>query len=866
MMRARNGWRRHNAEVIFAPTPHLWAPMDGTPSVRSGPFAGRYAIEREIGRGATATVYLARDAETGQSVAIKVLRSELAESTASDRFLREVRYTTSLQHPHILPVLDAGKHEGELFFVLPYMQGDTLRTRLTREKQLGVDEAVAIARTVAEALDYAHKRGLIHRDVKPENILFSATGETCLGDFGIARALEKVMNASTTSSGLVRGTPAYMSPEQASGATDYDGRSDVYSLGCVLYEMLAGIAAFVGPSAESVIAQRFVHAPRELRAYRPMVPPALEAVVTRALARSPADRFRTAGEFAEAMTKALADPAVELEPPPRTRVKLFADRRRVLWGVIAIVVVAAVGLRLIRRPHASSTPPDLRRIAVLDFEDQSPDRSLGYLTSGLTASLVHELTAFGPLTVLSRNGIRTLRDRALPLDSVVAAFRLGTLVEGSVQRSNDRLRVVVQLVDAHSNDPLESATIERPMGELFMLEDDLAHQVATLLRRRIGVELRVREMVAGTRSARARELVYRADRMREDAVRATASADTMELAAGISQLRSADSLLAAAEEADGRWIVPVIDRGWVALDMAYRRTGVPRVEAFRRAEEHANRALARDSTSATALELRGTSLHGQAARLELHDRDFADRLTRAEHDLKRALALDSSLATARGTLALVQFARGDVAEGARQAQTALAMDTYLKDAPTILGALYLNNLMIGETNNAWRWCKRAASEYPRDARFLECQLTLLAEDESKRPDPALAWRLVQQATALDPPARARAAGRAWLPIYREMMAAIVSARAGHRDSALAVARRARRTVADDAALGTDLLYEEAYLQLIIGDRKEATRLLSMYLAERPSLRELVLRHPRWRRLTSDPVFSRALREPQPDRR
>jgi eukaryotic-like serine/threonine-protein kinase len=833
--------------------------METTPKVRSSPFAGRYSIEREIGRGATATVYLAHDAESGASVAIKVLRDELGLWTSADRFLREVNYTASLQHPHIVPVLDAGRHDGELYVVLRYMEGDTLRARLTLEKQLAIPEAIAIARTIAEALGYAHTHGLIHRDVKPENILFNATGEACLGDFGIARALERALGASTTSSGIVRGTPAYMSPEQASGATDYDGRSDVYSLGCVLYEMLAGIPAFVGPSVESIIAQRFAHQPRELRAYRPMVPASLDAVVTRALARDPVDRYRTAGEFADALSKAGDTARMEPGPVQTAPRRRFASGKRLLWIGLPILAIALIAAPFIARRNQPVAPPDLGRIAVLDFEDQSSDRSLGYLATGLTSSLIHELSGFSALTVMSRNAIRTYRDRAVPLDSLVSALKLGILVEGSVQRSNDRLRVRVQLVDAHSKAPIESATIERTVGELFMLEDDLAHQVATLLRRRIGVELRVREMVAGTRSARARELVYRADRMREDAAAGTESADTAELVAGIGSLRSADSLLAAAEAADHRWIVPVIDRGWVQLDVAQRQSGTARAEAFSRAETHANRALARDSASAPALELRGTALHGEAARLSLNDRDFADRLDRAERDLKRALALDPSRATARGTLALVHFARGNVVEGARQAQTALAMDTYLKDAPAILVALYGNNLMIGAADDAWRWCNRGASDFPRDPRFLECQLTLLAEDESKRPNPALAWRLVEQANTLDPPARARAAGRAWLPIYREMMAAVVSARAGQHDSALSVARRARSAVAGDATLGTDLVYEEAYLQLILGDREEAARLLSLYLAERPSLRELVFRHPRWRRLTTDSAFARALR-------
>ena len=275
--------------------------MRSPPGIAAGPFAGRYIVEREIGRGATAIVYLARDTDRGQAVAIKVLRAELAQSGAAHSFLREIRRHSGLQHPRILPVLDAGEHEGHLYFVLPYMEAGTLRQRLAREKQLPIRDAIAIARTIAEALHYAHAQRLIHRDVKPENILFTE-GEACLADFGIARALEKALDdTTTTSSGIVRGTVAYMSPEQASGEREYDGRSDVYSLGCVLYEMLAGVPAFIGATAEAVLAQRFTHPPRDVRVYRPAVSPALEAVVRKALEFAPADRFRSAGEFAEAL-------------------------------------------------------------------------------------------------------------------------------------------------------------------------------------------------------------------------------------------------------------------------------------------------------------------------------------------------------------------------------------------------------------------------------------------------------------------------------------------------------------------------------------------------------------------------------------
>ena len=307
------------------------------PVVSAGPFTGRYVIEHELGRGASAIVYRARDLERGRVVAIKVLHDELVQSTASDRFLREIRRHSGLQHPRILPVLDAGDHAGQLYCVFPFMEGGTLRQRLARERQLPIADAVAIARTVADALEYAHRHGIIHRDVKPENILFTG-GEPCLADFGIARTLEHVMGDTSTSRGVVRGTVAYMSPEQASGERDYDGRSDVFSLGCVLYEMLAGVPAFIGATAEAVLAQRFMHRPRELRVYRPLVSPALEAVVSKALEMSPADRYQTASAFADALVAGIEDDRVATDDelrvsagrraPARSRVATPGGDRR----------------------------------------------------------------------------------------------------------------------------------------------------------------------------------------------------------------------------------------------------------------------------------------------------------------------------------------------------------------------------------------------------------------------------------------------------------------------------------------------------------------------------------------------------------
>ena len=263
-------------------------------------LADRYTIERELGRGGMATVYLARDRKHDRLVAVKVLRPELAAALGGDRFLREIRLTAQLQHPHILTLIDSGDADGVLYYVMPYVEGESLRHRLARDGPLPVDEAVRLTQAIASALDFAHARGVIHRDIKPENVMLHE-GEAMVADFGIALAVSTAGRERLTETGLSLGTPAYMSPEQASAEPKVDGRTDQYSLGCVLYEMLAGEPPYTGPTAQAIIAKRLTEPVPHLRTLRD-VSPAVEAAVTKALAKAPADRFTTTGAFAAALT------------------------------------------------------------------------------------------------------------------------------------------------------------------------------------------------------------------------------------------------------------------------------------------------------------------------------------------------------------------------------------------------------------------------------------------------------------------------------------------------------------------------------------------------------------------------------------
>jgi serine/threonine protein kinase len=318
-------------------------------------LADRYRIERQVGQGGMATVYLAHDLRHGRKVALKVLRPELAAVIGADRFLQEIRVTAALQHPHILPLHDSGEAQSFLYYVMPFVDGESLRHRLGRERQLPIDDAIRITTEAASALAYAHGRGVIHRDIKPENILLSH-GAAVVADFGIARAVSEAGGGRLTESGLSLGTPQYMSPEQATADRELDGRSDVYALGAVLYEMLTGEPPFTGPTTQSVIARLLTENPRPVLAGRPTVPSGLSTAVHKALARLPADRFRDAREFAEALARtagtAVTEPAGVTVPAPPAPMRFAIP---VLAGVAAVAVAVAVW-SLLNRPAPPVAP------------------------------------------------------------------------------------------------------------------------------------------------------------------------------------------------------------------------------------------------------------------------------------------------------------------------------------------------------------------------------------------------------------------------------------------------------------------------------------------------------------------------------
>ncbi|HJS48011.1 MAG TPA: serine/threonine-protein kinase, partial [Gemmatimonadales bacterium] len=370
----------------------------------------RYDVERVIGRGGMSIVFLARDRHLGREVAIKVLDPEACSAVGAERFLREVRITAPLQHPNVLPLIDSGTVGDIVYSVSPYVEGDTLRERLVREGQLPAEEALLTAREVAEALDYAHKRGVVHRDIKPENILLS-NGQAVVADFGIARASSLAAELTLSGTGVPIGTPAYMSPEQVRGRDPVDARADVYSLGCTLYEMLAGRPPFDAPSVTEVLSMHLEQEPMPLERRRPELPDRVIEIVRRAMQKRPADRYQTAGELAADLRAALGEPARHPTPPGVTgeRRSSFTPRpspslrpaRASGWLVLGAIALGLVALVLVSREPAQPPTSAEASLAVLPFIGEPPGAVADSVTEGLAREIHAGLEHYDGLRVAS---------------------------------------------------------------------------------------------------------------------------------------------------------------------------------------------------------------------------------------------------------------------------------------------------------------------------------------------------------------------------------------------------------------------------------------------------------------------------------
>jgi len=448
-------------------------------------LAGRYEVLRELGAGGMATVYLAHDVKHDRQVALKVLKPEVAAALGAQRFLKEIQVTANLQHPHIVPLYDSGDADGALFYVMPLMQGESLRERLRRESMLPVDEAVRIAKQIGGALDFAHRHGVVHRDIKPENILLH-DGEALIADFGISVGAREASADRLTGTGISLGTPQYMSPEQALGERDVDARSDIYSLGAVTYEMLAGEPPVTGPSAQAIVAKLMTERPTSLRVVRDAISPALDAAVMRSLAKTPTDRFASAREFADALT-ASANGGGADQTSTRT-----ATRRAVMVTMAAVVIVVATAalVSFARRTGSpavdGNNPSVIRSIAVLPLDNYSKDSTQDYFAEGMTDELTADLATISQLRVTSRGSAMQFKGKNRPSTPEIARIlNVDAIVEGSVVQSGDKVRITAQLIDARSDKHLWAETFERNSGDVLALQAELASAIASKINVRL---------------------------------------------------------------------------------------------------------------------------------------------------------------------------------------------------------------------------------------------------------------------------------------------------------------------------------------------------------------------------------------------
>ena len=456
-------------------------------------LAGHYEVEREIGSGGMARIFLARDLKHRRPVAIKVLRPELAGAVAGDRFLREIEIAANLSHPHIIPLHDSGTTDGLTYYVMPYVEGESLRARLTRESQLPVADALRIGFEVADALAYAHGRGALHRDIKPENILLSA-GHALVADFGIARALFEAGGDTLTATGMVLGTPDYMSPEQAFGREALDGRSDIYSLGTVIFEMLAGRRPFIGTTPQAVLAQIVTEPVPSVRSIRAEIPAHIDEIVQRSLAKEPEKRFGSAAEMAAALSAITS--GVTAAPAGVTTASWPPSRMVSLAAAAAILVIVGGGAWMLSH-KGSRALTAANRIAVLPFAVHGGPQ-LAYLGDGIVDLLSRNLEGANDVRTVDPGTVITAVRKASAAPSVVDAaaghalarvVSAGEFVLGSVDGSSSQMRIQASLYEGEEAEPSAHASVEGDTTQLLELVDRLAGEL--LVKRKAGAEYRL---------------------------------------------------------------------------------------------------------------------------------------------------------------------------------------------------------------------------------------------------------------------------------------------------------------------------------------------------------------------------------------
>jgi serine/threonine protein kinase/tetratricopeptide (TPR) repeat protein len=815
-------------------------------------LAGRYSILREIGSGGMATVYLAEDSKHNRKVVIKVFGRGIAETVAAERFLREIRTAANLAHPHILPLHDSGEAAGLLYFVMPFVKGESLRDRLEREKQLPVEDAVRFTREIADALAYAHSEGVIHRDVKPANILFES-GHAVLADFGVAQAVAGAESEETrlTTAGVSLGTPAYMSPEQGTGELSIDGRSDQYSLACVLFEMLTGEAPFRAPSARAVIAKHVTEAPPTLRSARKSTPDGVERAILRSLKKAPADRFPSVQEFSEALLTGL-----DTQPPEdgtrHPRQPLGWLRPLIVRGAVAAGSLLAV-LWLTGPPPADPTiGPQENHVAILYFETfEEEEEGLVRFSRQLTDELIGEFTHLqdiSPLRVFSSGAVRESRTRLRPGLEIARDLRAEYLVDGSVIRSGDSIVVQFSLEDPWAGTSISDGEVRESASGAWELPliQEVAGRLVEHLRPVLGAEIRERGINLGTQDPLAYQKLLGAQ-------------DQFSYAKGLlygttegDVLLEFDRTIRLFEEValqDPNWSEPYVCIGKVAEEKAvflaeFSDPNDPAgaVEAVNEGLKSLERALAIDPGNPRALAQKG-ELHYWRGTNTSDPEEARRALAEAESSLRSAIAGDRTLATAMGRLSRIHLKRGEYELAKRRALEALDADAYLESATSLTGNLAVALLNVGDEEEALARCREvqdASSSYPG----FECELEVMAWGRKSAVDPAAAQALVDTILQLG--------GMERQPSFRPRVLfalAGVFGRAGMADSARAKIQEARESRPENLPL-----WQEAAAELQAGNRSGAIVALERLLKGDPARGPAELNKSLFSVLSDDPRF------------
>ena len=776
------------AEAVAAP--------DLVPRLRAA-LAGRYRIEGEIGRGGMATVYLAHDQKHDRPVALKVLQPELTLAVRAEQFVREIAIAAKLAHPHILPLYDSGEADGIVYYVMPYVEGESLRDRLTREPQLPLADALRIAGDVAAALSYAHSRGIVHRDIKPENILLAPGGEALIADFGIARALTVAAGQALSETGAV-GTPLYMSPEQAAGS-GLDGRSDIYSLGCVLYEMLAGHPPFTGTTPQEVIARHASDPIPALEAARPGVASNVARAVRRALAKQPVDRFATADEFAAAFT------------PPAVA------GQRLGWpasAALALVVLVAGGVVTRQLLRAPATGPSAQSVAVLPFVNLTGDSANDYLTDGFSEELISTLAQIPGLRVPARTSSFYFKGKALPARQIGESLGVANVVEASFRQVGHRLRITAQLIKVSDASHLWSASYDRELAgpqDVLVVQEEVAGAIAQALEVKLALPA-----VRRVENPEAYELYLKG--------RMLWNRGTEEGFTGALKFFSA---AIAKDSSNARAYAGLADTYLSLWVQEY----LTRAEAYPKARAAAERAVVLDTLLPEAFAARG--------RLRSLEWNWAG----AEQDLRRAVVLNPGNPIAHRWYAVTLTRQGRATEALREASRALELDPLSAQVQ----ATYAEALLYG------RQYERAVEQYHK---------LLELEPRRPQTHQRLAMAYVQQnkiadAIREDQIALELLGGRGRTSFILADLG-YAYARSGRRSDALRILGdlKARLARGDHQTRAVHL----AILCAGLGETEEAFVWLAKAYEERDNLLTILRVYPFFDPLRSDPRFNDLMRK------